>query len=76
MPKLRVHNLAMSVDGYVAGPDQGLESPLGVDGTRLHEWVFETRSGREMIGVSRRAATRHSLASTPGQSWSALPTTR
>jgi hypothetical protein len=29
----------MSVDGYVAGPDQSVDNPLGVDGTRLHEWV-------------------------------------
>jgi len=50
MPKLRVHNIAMSVDGYVAGPEQSLDDPLGKGGRRLHEWVFETRFGREMIG--------------------------
>jgi dihydrofolate reductase len=50
MPKLRVHNLAMSVDGFVAGPDQGLEYPLGIGGPQLHEWVFETRTGRGMVG--------------------------
>src|SRR5512135_1150900 len=50
MAKLRAHNLAMSVDGYIAGPDQDPENPLGVGGEALHEWVFETRSGREMIG--------------------------
>jgi dihydrofolate reductase len=50
MPKLRVHAMAMSLDGYVAGPDQDLEHPLGVGGPRLHEWVFETRAGRAMIG--------------------------
>jgi hypothetical protein len=38
MPKLRVHNLAISVDGYVAGPDQNVDNPLGAGGTRLHEW--------------------------------------
>ena len=43
MPKLRVHNFAISLDGYGAGPDQSLENPLGVDGLRLHEWVFATR---------------------------------
>jgi dihydrofolate reductase len=48
--KLRVHNFSMSIDGYAAGPDQGLDTPLGVDGTRLHEWVFQTRYGRSMIG--------------------------
>jgi dihydrofolate reductase len=50
MPKLRVHAMSMSLDGYVAGPDQDLEHPLGVGGPRLHEWIFETRTGREMIG--------------------------
>ena len=50
MPKVRVHNLTMSLDGYVAGPNQSLNNPLGVGGTRLHEWVFATRGGRQMIG--------------------------
>jgi len=50
MPKLRVHGMSMSLDGYVAGPDQTLEHPLGVGGPPLHEWIFETRTGREMIG--------------------------
>lgn len=50
MPRVRVHNFAISVDGYAAGPNQSLEQPLGVGGTRLHEWVFATRSGRRMIG--------------------------
>ncbi len=50
MPKLRVHNMAMSIDGYVAGPDQSVETPLGAGGERLHEWVFTTRTWRTMIG--------------------------
>jgi dihydrofolate reductase len=52
MPKLRVHNLAISLDGYVAGPDQSLDHPLGVGGMSLHEWVFVTRRGRQMFGQS------------------------
>jgi dihydrofolate reductase len=51
MPKLRVHNFAVSLDGYAAGPDQSLDDPLGVGGTRLHEWAFATRSGREIHGM-------------------------
>lgn len=51
MPKLRVHNLAMSLDGYVAGPDQTTENPLGVGGERLHDWVFRTRTGAQMMGT-------------------------
>jgi hypothetical protein len=50
MPKLRVNNFSISLDGYGAGPDQSLNNPLGVGGTRLHEWVFKTRGGRQMIG--------------------------
>src|SRR5712692_1073169 len=50
MSKLRVHNFAISVDGYGAGPLQSLDNPLGVGGPRLHEWVFATRYGRRMIG--------------------------
>jgi dihydrofolate reductase len=51
MPKLRVHNFAISVAGYSAGPNQSIDNPLGVGGSRLHEWAFATRSGREMHGM-------------------------
>ncbi len=52
MARLRVHNFAISLDGYGAGPGQDLQNPLGLGGTRLHEWVFATRTGRAMIGDS------------------------
>ena len=51
MSRLRVHNFAVSIDGYGAGPDQSLDNPLGVGGEGLHNWVFETRKWREMIGT-------------------------
>ena len=50
MPKLRVHGFAISLDGYGAGPDQSLDNPLGVGGVALHEWVFATRTFRQMFG--------------------------
>jgi dihydrofolate reductase len=50
MAKLRAHSISMSVDGYVAGPDQSLEHPLGVGGKALHDWAFATRSFRRMHG--------------------------
>jgi dihydrofolate reductase len=50
MPKLVARNIAVSLDGFMAGPDQTLETPLGVRGESLHGWVFETRAGREMMG--------------------------
>jgi dihydrofolate reductase len=50
MTKLRVHGFTISVDGYGAGPDQGLANPLGVGGPALHEWAFATRTFKTMFG--------------------------
>lgn len=47
MSKLRL-TIAMSLDGFIAGPDQSVENPLGVGGVRLHEWVFPLRAWRAM----------------------------
>jgi dihydrofolate reductase len=47
MPRLRVHNFSMSLDGYAAGPDQSLDHPLGVGGGSLHDWVGATRTFRQ-----------------------------
>ncbi len=50
MSKVRVH-ISVSADGYVAGPDQSLENPLGVGGERLHDWVVALRAWREPHGL-------------------------
>jgi len=39
MTRVTCH-LSVSLDGFVAGPDQSRENPLGVDGMRLHQWHF------------------------------------
>lgn len=52
MPRLRVHNLSISLDGYAAGADQGPDAPLGIDGESLHEWVFKCAFWARMIGES------------------------
>lgn len=36
-----VLTFSMSLDGCVAGPDVGVEHPMGRGGDRLHEWMFE-----------------------------------
>jgi dihydrofolate reductase len=51
VPKLRVHNMAMSLDGYAAGLNQSIDNPLGAGGTKLHEWIFATRYGNRMLGL-------------------------
>ena len=50
MSRLLVRNFSVSLDGYAAGPLQDLDHPLGIGGMQLHEWIFATRSGRQMIG--------------------------
>ncbi len=50
MQKLRFR-IAMSIDGFVAGPQQSVDSPLGIGGERLHEWVFPLAVWRAMHGL-------------------------
>ena len=40
----------MSVDGYMAGPKQSLDNPLGENGESLHEWVFKTKTWTDRTG--------------------------
>jgi dihydrofolate reductase len=40
----------MSLDGFVAGPNQSVDNPLGIGGMRLHEWVFPLRVWRAQHG--------------------------
>jgi dihydrofolate reductase len=35
-----VADITVSLDGYVTGPDAGIENGLGTGGEQLHEWVF------------------------------------
>jgi len=51
MSKLRLW-ITMSVDGFVAGPAQDADNPLGVGGMRLHEWVFPLAAWRETQGFT------------------------
>jgi dihydrofolate reductase len=49
MAKLRFE-ISMSLDGYVAGPNQSEEHPLGEGGEELHEWVIKLAAWRESHG--------------------------
>jgi dihydrofolate reductase len=50
MSKLRL-KISMSLDGFVAGPNQSVENPLGIGGMRLHEWAFALAIFRSMHGM-------------------------
>jgi dihydrofolate reductase len=68
MSQTRVHNLAISLDGFATGDGQSLEAPFGHAGERLHEWMFATRFWMEMggnpgggEGADHAFALRHGL---------------
>ena len=44
--KLRCH-ISISADGFVAGPNQSMETPLGEGGEGLHDWVVSLAAWRE-----------------------------
>jgi dihydrofolate reductase len=50
MPKL-FFDISMSLDGFVAGPNQTLEQPLGERGEELHDWIVRLASWREAHGM-------------------------
>ena len=50
MSKVRVH-ISTSLDGYVAGPNQSQEEPLGEGGEALHDWLVVLKSWREAQGM-------------------------
>jgi dihydrofolate reductase len=50
MTKLTL-DISMSLDGFIAGPNQTLEEPLGKGGERLHDWVTRLEAWREPHGL-------------------------
>jgi hypothetical protein len=75
MSKLRAH-ISTSLDGYVAGPNQSAENPLGEGGEALHEWAFELKAIREPHGMeggtvnARSEAVPMPSTSTSSPGWS------
>jgi dihydrofolate reductase len=43
-------SISISLDGFVAGPNQSVENPLGEGGEQLHEWAFELAAWRDPHG--------------------------
>ena len=44
------YDVSVSVDGFTTGPNDGPEEGLGEGGERLHEWLYDLASWREMHG--------------------------
>lgn len=58
MGKIKVTAFSVSLDGFGAGPRQGLEDPLGMRGEELHTWMFQKTSGNNGTGVDNDIAKR------------------
>lgn len=43
--------ISISLDGFVAGPNQSIDNPLGEGGERLHDWAIKTESWRAHHGT-------------------------
>jgi dihydrofolate reductase len=50
MSKVRVH-IAVSADGYAAGPNESQKNPLGEGGEELHDWLVKLKAWREAHGM-------------------------
>ncbi len=46
--------MSMSLDGFIAGPNEGPDNGLGDGGHRLHEWYFSTGADADDSGVPGR----------------------
>ena len=45
-------DISMSLDGFITGPNDGMDLPLGEGGDRLHEWLYDLVSWRDRHGLT------------------------
>lgn len=53
MNKIR-STISMSLDGYITGPDDNHDHPMGVEGERLHDWMFDPDSATHAANAQVR----------------------
>ena len=66
MGNVRVAGFSVSIDGFGAGADQSLESPLGKRGQELFGWFYPTRTFRSMVGKDGGTDDRFARATAEG----------
>ena len=69
MSLARVHNFAISLDGFGTGEGLSRDEPFGHAGERLHEWMFATRwwpgsSGGGLSVATAAPGRRHAVSKT------------
>ncbi|MHB0927370.1 MAG: dihydrofolate reductase family protein [Candidatus Nanopelagicales bacterium] len=63
MALVRIHNFAISLDGFATGEPQSLAAPFGHAGQRLHRWMMATRywDAAGTAGVDNAFAEQHNV---------------
>jgi dihydrofolate reductase len=56
MSKLKF-NITMTLDGYIAGPNQSVEHGLGEGADHIHDWALKLKFFREIHGAERGGET-------------------
>ncbi|MFD3579115.1 dihydrofolate reductase family protein [Streptomyces sp. NPDC058644] len=68
MPKVRVHNITVSLDGFAAGPHQRLDEPFGDGIEGLHDWMIaamrDRADGKTGIDVDRIERSEENIGAT------------
>lgn len=45
-------DISMSLDGFIAGPNDSVAVPMGEGGDRLHQWMYDLTSWRQQHGLA------------------------
>lgn len=53
-------DISMSLDGFITGPNDDVDRPLGEGGDRLHQWAYDLKSWREPHGLAGGQTNRDS----------------
>ncbi|MEV8313658.1 dihydrofolate reductase family protein [Streptomyces sp. NPDC059900] len=68
MPKVRVHNVTVSLDGFAAGPHQRLDEPFGDNIEGLHDWMVaamrDRAEGKTGIDVEQIERSEQNIGAT------------
>jgi dihydrofolate reductase len=48
-------NMSVSLDGFITGPNVGMDSPMGDGGERLHDWMFSGKTESEATELQERS---------------------
>ena len=67
--QVRVHNFAISLDGFGTGADQSAEAPFGHAGGSLMQWFFGTRRGAAIHGLTSAARGVDDATDDVGAKW-------